>query len=108
MHRLAKSQVHAPRTISLLCWILGVSHDSLGVDIKENLQVSHLKEEILKKRPFPNVHPDQLQLWRVRGRFFPLSSDFYLHLQLWSYKVSLPDTIAPTRSANKTSPTEMH
>lgn len=65
-----KGKGRAPRTISPLCWILGVTNDSFAVDIDDNLLVSHLKEAILKKRPFPNVYGEQLQLWRVGGVYF--------------------------------------
>jgi hypothetical protein len=67
-----RNQKRAPRTISLLCWILGVSHDSFEVNIDDNLRVINLKEAILKKKPVDNVYIDQIKLWRVSG-FFLLS-----------------------------------
>jgi hypothetical protein len=64
-----RSQTRAPRTIALLCWILGVSDDSFQVKIDDDRRVVDLKEAILKKRPIGNVHADQLELWQVSGIF---------------------------------------
>jgi hypothetical protein len=66
---------HPPRSLTLFCWILGVSDHPFPVDIEDTRTVGHLKEAIVKKKPtaFANVDPDQLTLWKVRG--FSLSID---------------------------------
>jgi hypothetical protein len=66
---------HPPRSLTLFCWILGVSNHPFSVDIEDTRTVDHLKEAIVKKKPtaFANVDPDQLTLWKVRG--FSLSID---------------------------------
>jgi hypothetical protein len=61
-------------SLTLFCWILGVSDHPFPVDIEDSRTVGHLKEAIVKKKPaaFANVDPDQLTLWQVHGFFLSL------------------------------------
>jgi hypothetical protein len=62
-----------PTTITLFCWILGVSDSPFSIDIEDSKTVDHLKKAIVKEKPvtFANVEADQLKLWKVSG-FSPL------------------------------------
>jgi hypothetical protein len=64
-----------PRTITLFCWILGVSDSPFSVDIEDSRTVDHLKKAIVKENLdiLTNVvaHWHRLILWKVSG-FSPL------------------------------------
>lgn len=58
-----------PRGLTLFCLVLGVSDCSFPVDIRDNLTVGHLKNEIWNRKPqaLASVDPDELTLWKVGG-----------------------------------------
>ena len=59
------------RTITLFCWIIGVSNHSFSIDIQNSQTVSHLKFEIVRATPsaFVNIEAAELELWKVSAFF---------------------------------------
>jgi hypothetical protein len=53
--------------LKLFCWVLGISHEPLSVEIEKDKTVDDLKEKIVKEKPstFENVEADTLTLWQV-------------------------------------------
>jgi hypothetical protein len=56
-------------SITLFCWVLGLSNRAFSIDIKNTQTVDHLKDAIVKKKSiaFEHVDADQLDLWMVRS-----------------------------------------
>ena len=52
-------------TITLFCWILGLSKHAFSIDILNSQTVDHLKNTIVRVKKFVDVDEAELELWKV-------------------------------------------